>query len=215
MMALFGAISRAPLANILMVAEMTGNISVAGPALVAVAIAAFIVHRFDDSIYRSQLRTRADSQASRMRAGLTMIHVLPVSTAAVPAPVLLRSGQTARDALIALRAARVASAPVTDAEGTYLGTIAGYRLGQVSEEHPDAVLRDYVDPSTGTVHAEADLAEAIDALTQAGGQWVTVTDDQRRVTGIVTAGAIVHAYRNAVREPGPVSGKPRPLLRRQ
>jgi CIC family chloride channel protein len=66
MMALFGAIARAPLANMLMVAQMTGNISIIGPALVAVAIATFIVHRFDDSIYRSQPRTRADAPTSRL-----------------------------------------------------------------------------------------------------------------------------------------------------
>jgi chloride channel protein, CIC family len=71
MMALFGAIARAPLATMLMVAEMTGNISVVAPALVAVAISSLIVRRFDDSIYRSQLRTRADSAAARLesRAG--------------------------------------------------------------------------------------------------------------------------------------------------
>jgi H+/Cl- antiporter ClcA len=64
MMALFGAIARAPLATMLMVAQMTGNISIVAPALAAVAIATLIVRRFDDSIYRSQLRTRA-SAASR------------------------------------------------------------------------------------------------------------------------------------------------------
>jgi chloride channel protein, CIC family len=69
MMALFGGISRAPLANMLMVAQMTGNISIAAPALVAVAISSLIVRRFDDSIYRSQLRTRADSAASQPESG--------------------------------------------------------------------------------------------------------------------------------------------------
>lgn len=69
MMALFGGISRAPLANVIMVAQMTGNISIIGPAMVAVAISSLIVRRFDDSIYRSQLRTRADSAASRLESG--------------------------------------------------------------------------------------------------------------------------------------------------
>jgi CIC family chloride channel protein len=69
MMALFGGISRAPLATMLMVAEMTGSISIVGPAMVAVAISTFIVHRSDDSIYRSQLRTRADSAAAAAGAG--------------------------------------------------------------------------------------------------------------------------------------------------
>ncbi len=60
MMAVFGGISRAPVAVMLMVAQMTGSITLLGPAMVAVAIAWFIVKRADDSIYRSQLHTRAE-----------------------------------------------------------------------------------------------------------------------------------------------------------
>ena len=44
---------------------MTGSIALLGPAMIAVAIAWFIVGRSDDSIYRSQLRTRADSAAGK------------------------------------------------------------------------------------------------------------------------------------------------------
>ena len=42
----------------LMVAEMTGNLAVVPPAMLALAIAALIVGR--TTIYRSQLDTRAD-----------------------------------------------------------------------------------------------------------------------------------------------------------
>jgi H+/Cl- antiporter ClcA len=69
MMAVFGGISRAPLAVMVMVAEMTGSIAVMAPAMVAVAISWFIVGRADDSIYRSQLRTRADSVSVRLDRG--------------------------------------------------------------------------------------------------------------------------------------------------
>jgi DNA/RNA-binding domain of Phe-tRNA-synthetase-like protein len=65
------------------------------------------------------------------------------------------------------------------------------------------------------VHEAANLNEAIDALTQAGGQWVTVTDDQRRVTGVLTAGAVVRSYRDAVQEATtPVSPPSEEALRR-
>ncbi len=60
MMAVFGGISRAPVAVMLMVAQMTGSIALLGPAMIAVAVAWFIVGRSDESIYRSQLHTRAD-----------------------------------------------------------------------------------------------------------------------------------------------------------
>jgi chloride channel protein, CIC family len=61
MMAVFGGISRAPIAVLLMVAEMTGSVALLAPALIAIALSWFIVERADDSIYRSQLRSKADS----------------------------------------------------------------------------------------------------------------------------------------------------------
>ena len=61
MMCCFGSISRAPLAVMLMVAEMTGSLSILAPAMIAVGLAWFIVRRSDDTIYRSQLKSRADA----------------------------------------------------------------------------------------------------------------------------------------------------------
>ena len=63
MMALFGSVAHAPLAVMLMVAEMTGNLSMLAPAMVAVGLATFVVG--SRTIYRSQLATRADSPAQR------------------------------------------------------------------------------------------------------------------------------------------------------
>jgi chloride channel protein, CIC family len=58
MVAVFGAIAHAPVAMILMVAEMTQNLAVVPPAMLALAISALIVG--ETSIYRSQLATRPD-----------------------------------------------------------------------------------------------------------------------------------------------------------
>ncbi len=58
MTACFGAIAHAPLAVIIMVAEMTGNLTLLPAAMVAIAIATFIVGK--RTIYRSQLVSGAD-----------------------------------------------------------------------------------------------------------------------------------------------------------
>jgi H+/Cl- antiporter ClcA len=60
MTACFGAIARAPLSMMLMVAEMTGSIGILAPAMVAVGLAYLLVRHADDTIYRSQPRNRAD-----------------------------------------------------------------------------------------------------------------------------------------------------------
>ncbi len=80
MMACFGIISRAPLAVMLMVAEMTGTLSLIVPAMLAVGLATLIVRRSDDSIYRCSRIAR--SLAHRILIGLPLLAV-PVSAAMV------------------------------------------------------------------------------------------------------------------------------------
>src|SRR5664280_1794647 len=83
MMSCFGGISRAPLAVMLMVAEMTGSLSIITPAMVAVGISWLIVRRNDDTIYRSQLKSRADAPAQRLLAGLPLLAAIPTTRAMV------------------------------------------------------------------------------------------------------------------------------------
>ena len=74
MMALFGGIAHAPLAVMLMVAEMTGNLSLLAPAMIAVALATFVVG--DETIYRKQLPDRASAPAHRIRFGFPLLSSL-------------------------------------------------------------------------------------------------------------------------------------------
>jgi CIC family chloride channel protein len=54
MMACFGSVAHAPLAVMIMVAEMTGSFSVVPCAMVAVGIAYLLIRRANVSIYRAQ-----------------------------------------------------------------------------------------------------------------------------------------------------------------
>jgi len=63
MIALFGSVSNAPIAVMIMVVEMTGNFSLLIPSMAAVGIAAVITA--GRSIYREQVETKADSRAHR------------------------------------------------------------------------------------------------------------------------------------------------------
>jgi CIC family chloride channel protein len=82
MMALFGGIAHAPLAVMLMVAEMTGNLSLLAPAMIAVGVATALVG--DHTIYRSQLPTRASSPAHRLRFSFPLLSALLVRDAMLP-----------------------------------------------------------------------------------------------------------------------------------
>jgi CIC family chloride channel protein len=65
MMACFGSVAHAPLAIMIMVAEMTGSFSVIPCAMVAVGIAYLLISRTDVSIYRAQRLNREAAEEER------------------------------------------------------------------------------------------------------------------------------------------------------
>ena len=198
MMACFGSIARAPLAVMLMVAEMTGTISLLPPAMVAVAIATFLVRRFDDTIYRSQLRTRYDSPTSRLQFGLPLLGGISVSAVANEPRLVLAESVPVQEALEAMQEASVPGAPVVDDLGIYLGTVPAEVLERAVTQVPPPTLSQLLDATTPTIAATARLDQALESLTQAGGHWVTVTDGARHVLGVLTFGDVLAGYQQAL-----------------
>lgn len=85
MIALFGGIAHAPLAMLLMVGEMTGNLSLLAPAMIAVALSTALVG--DATIYRSQLPDRSSAPAHRVRLSFPLLSSLRVRDAmTLPGP---------------------------------------------------------------------------------------------------------------------------------
>ncbi len=68
MMACFGSVAHAPLAVLIMVAEMTGSFSVVPGAIIAVGVASLLMYRTKVSIYRSQRLNRETAEAERRHA---------------------------------------------------------------------------------------------------------------------------------------------------
>ena len=83
MMALFAGVGRVPIAVILMVSEMTGNLSLIAPSMVAVVIA-FFVCGSKYTIYRSQVKSRADSPAHRGEYNVPLLKKIQVMDATNP-----------------------------------------------------------------------------------------------------------------------------------
>ncbi len=201
MMAVFGGISRAPLAVMIMVAEMTGTITMVVPAIVAVAISWFIVRHFDDSIYRSQLRDRADSPGARLQFGLPLLVSRTVEGVAKPPRLVLSSAMTASAALRAARGAGVTGAPVVDEHGRYLGAADVDGLAALAEEGGDKASAGLAaDVTSVTVAPTATLDVGLEALMQAHHTWIAVTAGDRQVVGILAASDIVSTYRRALEE---------------
>jgi CIC family chloride channel protein len=127
MMALFGGIAHAPFAVMLMVAEMTGNLSLLAPAMVAVGVSTMLVG--NHTIYTAQLPNRASSPAHRLQHSFPLLSALLVRDAAQSVPpheaspgFALRSGQRLDDALQAMADADVTTANVVES-GSVIGQV--------------------------------------------------------------------------------------------
>jgi len=211
MMCCFGSISRAPLAVMLMVAEMTGSLSILAPAMIAVGLAWFIVRRGDDTIYRSQLKNRADAPAQRLLTGMPILSIVSVDQAMAAPRMVVTGGMSVLAARRQIEQAGVTGAPLVDDQGRFEGTVALADLRAV-ERGDDRTLESMVDVSAPTVAAQAHLDVALDALTTSAEHWVTVLDAERKVLGTVAISDVVRGYRlgllaslqkvNAVGEPG-------------
>ncbi len=197
MIAMFGAIAHAPLAMLLMVAEMTGNLSLLAPAMVAVAIATLLVG--NKSIYRNQVDSRADSPAHRDRFAFPLLTALPAHRAVVPIPVLDEALSPQR-ALDAMADARMAYGVVVDGHGHLIGDIDRETLRRAADRDGVSSIEGLARPVPAVVQSETPLDEALDLLTNHERRWLPVVDgEDGPVIGSIDTRALLRSYRRAVR----------------
>ena len=191
MMALFGSIAHAPLAVMLMVAEMTDNLGMLAPAMLAVGVASLVVG--ERSIYASQLRSRAESPAHQFRFALPLMASIPAADAA-RAPRLILSAEDrvgqARDRLIA---EGLPGAPVVDRRSRFRGSVD---LARLESADPEATLA-ALELDGPVVTADDGLDDALAVLAESHHTWAPVVADDR-LLGILSSGDVLAAYRTAL-----------------
>jgi CBS domain-containing protein len=178
----------------LMVAEMTGSLSILGPAMIAVGLAWFIVRRSDDTIYRSQLQSRADAPAQRLLIGMPLLRSVPVRQAMAQPRLVLGSGASVAQARHQLEEQGLTGAPVVDGEGRFEGTLSVDKLTMNGPED-DRRLGALVDTAAPTVSESAQLDVAVEAMAAANQHWVAVLDSERTVVGTIATSDVVRGYR--------------------
>ncbi len=191
MVACFGSIAHAPIAVLLMVAEMTGSLELVPPAMAAIVVATLVVGAA--TIYTSQIKDRSEAPANRLRTGLPLLRTITIRDALSPPPLVLRQDSTVADARGAIEAAGLRTAPIVLGDGTYLGAYSPddgdddeasiSRLAQMT--HPEV-------PTDAMLDAAADVF----ATDHVG--WVPVLDADRKLIGVVTIAGLVGAYRDAL-----------------
>jgi H+/Cl- antiporter ClcA len=196
MMSCFGSISRAPLAVMLMVAEMTGTLSLVVPAMLAVGLGTLIVRRNDDTIYRSQLRSRAESPAHRILSGLPLLAMVPVEQAMVPARCVLTSNDSPHSFADRMERSDVSAAPFVDDEGRYVGVVT--RVAAASSVKAKETGEVPIDTTFAPIHRSVHLNVVLETLTSTPQTWAPVIDDDRHVVGTVAISDIVLNYRRTI-----------------
>jgi CIC family chloride channel protein len=203
MMALFGGIAHAPLAVMLMVAEMTGNLSLLAPAMVAVGLASIVVG--NNTIYTSQLESRANSPAHRLRLSFPLLSTLVAREALLP---LVSHPMTPATSVAAVEAAIQAEHRRGVVVRQVDGTLAGVATLADVERVP-AAARDQTAAGTVmtrdpvTVRASEPLDTVLEQLTKAGIRWAPVLEEGGQSTptrpiGVISVASIMEAYHRAV-----------------
>ncbi len=199
MMALFGGIAHAPIAVMLMVAEMTGNLSLLAPAMIAVSLSYLIVGK--QSIYTSQLATRADSPAHRLRFSFPLLSLLSVRQAMGPLLVSFRETQTLAEATTLLDRYALRGAPVLSEDGILQGVLTCNDIARVPDgERAERLVGETMNRKVLTISVDAFLDAALEELTSAQVSWTPVIEAnvlelERRVIGVVSISQIVQCYR--------------------
>jgi len=201
MMALFGGIAHAPLAVMLMVAEMTGNLSMLAPAMIAVGIASIIVGK--NTIYTSQVDTRADSPAHRLQMSFPLLSTLYVYQAMQQFTFSFSPRQTVAEAKEMLAMHLESGGPVLDERGNLLGVLTRIDIESVPPgERDQRLLQDVMNRDVLVLYSDDTLDDALEQLTSRRVSWAPVINVEtpsggRHVEGILTAADVTRAYREA------------------
>ncbi len=192
--AFFGGIAKAPLAVILMVAEMTGEYSLIAPAMLTTMVAYLVTG--EASIYESQVPTRLDSPAHKNDFALPLLQSLTVHDAmsegaggalatAMPDTPLPRLAEIFENKI-------AASIPIV-AEGRLLGMVTAADLARVPvADLPLARARQVMSRRVLRAYPDESLYQAWLRMTRAGVRQLAVVDEAEpgRLLGIVTARSI-------------------------
>ena len=197
MVALFGSIAHAPLAVMLMVAEMTGNLSMLAPAMLAIGLATLVVG--DRTMYTSQLRGRADSPGHRFRMALPLMASLPARDTARSPRLVLSEDASVEMAIQMLSQHRLPGAPVVSMEGGLRGSIDLVALQAMPQSDVESgrTLGHALRLDQTIISADDSLDDALGLLVDAGRDWGPVEQDGRLI-GVLSTRDILDSYRQAL-----------------
>ena len=195
MMAFFGSVSKAPIATILMVVEMTGSETLLVPAMVAIFIGYYVAGRHH--LYSEQVQNRLASPAHTAEYFAEFLRRMPVTFALEKDVPSVAASASVADAAFALSRSRFPVLPVLDG-GRLIGEV---RLADLLEVTPTARaetgLKGIAEENFPTISTDGNLLEAVGLMDQEGVDALLVSSgtDRTHLAGILTREAIARFQR--------------------
>jgi len=191
MMALFGGVAKAPIAVILMVAEMTNEFSMIIPAMLATMIAYLVSG--ETRIYESQVETRAQSPAHRGEYVIPLIQLVSVADAMRVNPTALGPGTPIAEAEQYMTSQKRRGFPVVDGErlvGIFTASDA-----VKAERHSLRTTGEAMTKKLVVAFPGESLHTALSRMSQAGVSRLPVVapEEQERLLGMIDARDIAEA----------------------
>jgi CIC family chloride channel protein len=183
----------------LMVAEMTGNLTLLAPAMLAVSIATLICG--ENTIYVNQVDTRVDSPAHRYRFSFPLLASLAVGDVIGDQALRFKPSLSIRAAIATLVEYDASGAPVVDERGGLLGVVTRADLSAKAGDTETTVgmvmTRDPV-----TIETDDTLDTALEQIASHRISWLPVltADGTNQLAGVLTTADVSRAYRQSMNQ---------------
>lgn len=194
MMALFAGVGRAPIAVILMVSEMTGNLTLLAPSMIAVVISYYLTGS-KYTIYRSQVETRADSPAHRGEYNVPLMTKIFVGDAMTNEVVALGEDDSVESVNNLMIEKNHYGAPVVSPDGKIVGVVTMTDVRRIPTEKADSTMvKEIMTQNVITVHVKDTLYDALHKMTTNDVGRLPVVDDLGKLVGIISRRDVFVAY---------------------
>lgn len=206
----FAAAANTPISTLIMVSEMTGNYQLLLPALWVCAISYMVGRRW--TLYRSQVRSRADSPAHRGTIFGSILRDLKVRDVAGQRPVhVLAQSATLEEVIQAFMKSSQYCFPVVDGQNRMTGSITLHQLRQHLDEYGErlpVIAHDLAQQPAVSLSPEDSLDTALQRMVSLDVEELPITDprDEHRVTGLLSRRDIIASYNRRRLEGAPPGG---------
>lgn len=206
----FAAAANTPISTLIMVSEMTGNYQLLLPSLWVCAIAYLVGRRW--TLYRSQVRSRAESPAHRGAILAGVLRAMRVKDVVGERPVHVL-GETAslEEVIRAFMHSSQHCFPIVDPTGRMTGSITLHQLRQHlddSGEQSPVIAHDLASQPGETLYLHDDLETALARMVALDVEELPIvkSKEERRVVGLLSRRDIVAVYNRVRMEGAPHAG---------